>query len=60
LKNIHAAGVIHGDIRSPNLLIDKFGEVAIIDFDRAEKNESKTARKAEFKALTRILERKGR
>ena len=60
LKNIHAAGVIHGNIRSPNLLIDEFGDTTIIDFDRAEKNESQTAQDAEFNRLTQILERKGR
>jgi len=59
LKAIHAAGVLHRDIRSPNLLIDEFGESFIIDFDQAEKFDSESAQKAEFKRLSRILEGKG-
>lgn len=35
LKAIHAAGVLHGDLRSWNILIDELGGVSIIDFDRA-------------------------
>lgn len=58
LKAIHAAGVLHGDIRSPNLVIDEFGEASIIDFDQAEKIDSETAQMAEFKQLARILEAK--
>ena len=59
LKAIHAAGVLHGDVRSPNLLIDKFGESSIIDFDQAEKDGSESAQEAELKQLSRILEAKG-
>jgi serine/threonine protein kinase len=60
LKAIHAAGVLHGDIRSPNLLIDEFGESSIIDFDQAEKNDSEDAQESEFRRLSSILEGRGR
>lgn len=35
LKDIHAAGVMHRDVRSDNLLIDSENEVYILDFDSA-------------------------
>ncbi|KAF9039609.1 hypothetical protein BDZ89DRAFT_1060767 [Hymenopellis radicata] len=35
LSAIHAAGVIHRDLRAWNILIDSSGRISIIDFDRA-------------------------
>ena len=34
VKGIHAAGLLHGDIHSGNVLVDKEGRVKLIDFDR--------------------------
>lgn len=39
LDGIHDAGVVHRDIRPPNLLVNNAGEVFIIDFDKAELND---------------------
>ena len=35
MKSIHAAGVVHKDVRPDNLLINSCDEVYIIDFDSA-------------------------
>lgn len=45
LDGIHEAGVIHRDIRPPNLLVNQDGRVFVIDFDKAKlcDNESKFA-----------------
>jgi serine/threonine protein kinase len=35
LKSIHNAGIVHGNIRLDNLLVNDSGDVAIVDFDCA-------------------------
>ena len=35
-EEIHALGVIHGDVRSENIIISQEGKVWIIDFEFAE------------------------
>lgn len=35
IRDLHDAGVYHPDLNGHNLLIDRDGEVAVIDFDRA-------------------------
>lgn len=35
LDGIHKAGVVHNDIRPPNLLVNKDGKAFIVDFDKA-------------------------
>lgn len=39
LENIHARGVIHGDIKSDNIVVDEKGHIYIIDFGLAHKVE---------------------
>jgi len=57
LKSIHQAGVIHGDLRYDNLMVDASDEVAIIDFDRAIINPTESAKKEEYRELRRLLNR---
>lgn len=56
MKNIHAAGVRHQDIRPPNLLIDDAGNATILDFDRADLNSSLGARSREYARLVHLLD----
>jgi tRNA A-37 threonylcarbamoyl transferase component Bud32 len=56
LELIHEARVLHGDLRFENLLVMDSGEVAIIDFDRATMNAKRSARQAEYRALSRLLD----
>jgi hypothetical protein len=39
LQRIHENGVVHGDLRLPNILIDKENNVRIIDFGMSSKQE---------------------
>ncbi|KDQ20408.1 hypothetical protein BOTBODRAFT_169166 [Botryobasidium botryosum FD-172 SS1] len=55
LGEIHKAGVIHGDIRAQNLLVNESGEVTVIDFDAAFKCASRRAAKREHGVLHRVL-----
>ncbi len=58
LKEMHAVGVRHGDIRAENLLADDDGDgVAIIDFDRAKMDKpTDRIEHYESKILQKILE----
>lgn len=56
LRDIHQAGVLHRDIRAPNLLVNAAGKVAIIDFDRAEMGPTKDAQKREEERLSCLLD----
>ena len=54
LKSIHKAGVLHGDIRLPNLCLSDEGEATIIDFSHAKRyptQEEKDNEIAELRAL---------
>ena len=54
LKSIHKAGVLHGDIRLPNLCLNDEGEATIIDFSHATRyptQEEKDKEIAELRAL---------
>ncbi|KDQ19051.1 hypothetical protein BOTBODRAFT_171013 [Botryobasidium botryosum FD-172 SS1] len=55
LRKIHAAGILHNDIRRRNLLLSNSGEVTIIDFDRASRNPSPAAMAREIAELEQIL-----
>jgi RIO-like serine/threonine protein kinase len=55
LDSIHAAGYLHTDIRTPNLMIHDDGSVNIVDFDRAEEDDSEDSRKGERKDLLHAL-----
>ncbi|RDB15923.1 hypothetical protein Hypma_003520 [Hypsizygus marmoreus] len=52
---IHKAGVCHQDLRAPNLLVNESGGVAIVDFDIANTDASKDARKQEIEQLKCLL-----
>lgn len=58
MKDIHAAGVRHRDLRPENLLVNPDnGEVFIIDFDRAIiGRSSENALRAEFEDLEDVLD----
>jgi serine/threonine protein kinase len=56
LQEIHNAGVLHGDIRRPNLLIDNLGHACIIDFDWSKKTLSAKAKEEELKRLVDVLD----
>jgi serine/threonine protein kinase len=36
LESIHDAGILHGNLRLDNLLVNDSGDVAIVDFDEAK------------------------
>ncbi|KDQ10901.1 hypothetical protein BOTBODRAFT_147512 [Botryobasidium botryosum FD-172 SS1] len=55
LQKIHAAGVLHNDIRHRNLLISDAGEVTIIDFDCARWNPSAADKVREVAELKEVL-----
>ncbi|KAF9012952.1 hypothetical protein BDZ89DRAFT_1142694 [Hymenopellis radicata] len=55
LEKIHDRGVLHGDIRSWNLLLDNDSHANIIDFDQAELMTSELHRKREKKTLIMLL-----
>jgi len=55
LKAIHHVGVLHGDLRLPNMLENGPGGVAIIDFNSAVLDPSPEACSIELKAFSKIL-----
>ena len=56
LKEIHQAGVLHGDIELRNMCSTSSGEAYIIDFSHAEKNAVKVRRGAGEKEVEGICE----
>jgi serine/threonine protein kinase len=54
-RAIHAAGVLHGDIRRSNICISDSGEATIIDFSHAEKGSSPEEQQVEIDELRHIL-----
>ncbi|KAH8111486.1 hypothetical protein DFH11DRAFT_1613547 [Phellopilus nigrolimitatus] len=55
LKAIHAAGILHNDIRRRNLVVNETGEVAIIDFDRSTRKNSLIKQAQELAVLENVL-----
>ncbi|KAJ4466236.1 hypothetical protein J3R30DRAFT_2280291 [Lentinula aciculospora] len=55
LAEVHAAGIHHRDLRSPNIVIDKNGKVSIIDFDLARPYITGQQRKHERKRMLKLL-----
>lgn len=43
LRELHAVGIAHRDLRTDNVLVDRVGHVALVDFDRAVIGASRTA-----------------
>ncbi|KDQ19252.1 hypothetical protein BOTBODRAFT_51699 [Botryobasidium botryosum FD-172 SS1] len=56
LGRIHAAGVLHKDVRARNLVINDAGKVAIIDFDQATLRPSAAAKAREMARLKSVLD----
>lgn len=55
LDEIHAAGVLHRDLRSWNLLVNLQGSISIIDFDRATLSAHPNEYAAEKHRMQRFL-----
>lgn len=53
MKSFHACGVLHGDLRSWNMLFAKDGSISIIDFDSSS---IRTARQVDYEAESNRLE----
>ncbi|KAF9052280.1 hypothetical protein BDZ89DRAFT_1125735 [Hymenopellis radicata] len=56
LDGLHAADVLHGDLRTWNMLIDDDGQPALIDFDRARRNPSQDDIVKERARLVKLLD----
>lgn len=56
LRSIHAAKVVHGDLRLDNVMINDNGDVAIIDFDQAVMKSKKDELDKEYNAFAAFLE----
>ncbi|KIM40416.1 hypothetical protein M413DRAFT_28883 [Hebeloma cylindrosporum] len=54
-RKLHARGILHGDIRLNNLLMDSSGAVYIIDFDRAEVDPEEKQLQEEMDELAGLL-----
>ncbi|KAJ3510441.1 hypothetical protein NLJ89_g4668 [Agrocybe chaxingu] len=52
LTSIHEAGVVHGDVRSDNILVDGSNRFRIIDFDCATLEDPRTSLKMVFESQT--------
>ncbi|KAG6884596.1 hypothetical protein C0992_006057 [Termitomyces sp. T32_za158] len=55
LKNIHQAGICHGDIGEQNLMLTDDGRATIIDFDRAERDPYQHQKDAEVQELIALF-----
>jgi len=55
-EDIHRAGVRHHDPRVENLMVQHDGNVAVIDFDKAELNASESSKTREIEYLKDILD----
>ena len=56
MSAIHAAGVLHRDVRSWNLTFSPSGDVNVIDFDRASLHAREDQYKTELQRLERFIE----
>jgi serine/threonine protein kinase len=59
LRQIHEADVLHCDLRPQNLLLNEFGDAAIIDFDQSRRHGSKKGKTRERAELAHILDSLG-
>ena len=55
LESIHRAGILHGDIRSDNILIGDSG-VTIIDFGHSKRSDNQKAKDNEIAELRDLLD----
>ena len=55
-KEIHARGVLHGDVRAENILVKKDNSVVVIDFESSEMNADRNMLDAEEKQVKSLLE----
>jgi predicted Ser/Thr protein kinase len=55
LRSIHRAGILHGDIRLPNLCVTTSGEAFVVDFSHATESRSRKGKAQEIKDLAYIL-----
>lgn len=56
MEDIHRAGVRHHDPRVENHMVQDDGDIAIIDFDRAELDASESSKTREMGCLEDILD----
>jgi tRNA A-37 threonylcarbamoyl transferase component Bud32 len=55
LKGIHNAGIVHGNLRLDNLLINDSGDVGIVDFDHARLSYDAKEHERERQSLAGLL-----
>jgi hypothetical protein len=57
LELIHAAGILHGNLRLENLLVTDMGDVTIIDFNQGWNDASENELREEYALLYDMLHR---
>jgi tRNA A-37 threonylcarbamoyl transferase component Bud32 len=55
-EDIHRAGIRHHDPRLENLMVSSDGQVAVIDFDKAELDASESSKEREMRYVKEILD----
>ncbi|KAF9037346.1 hypothetical protein BDZ89DRAFT_441370 [Hymenopellis radicata] len=55
MTSIHAAGVLHRDLRTWNILVNDAGGISIIDFDRANIDAQEKDFRVEWERLEKLL-----
>ncbi|KAF8867533.1 hypothetical protein CPB85DRAFT_1449787 [Mucidula mucida] len=58
VSSIHAAGVLHRDLRTWNILVNDAGGISIIDFDRANTDAQDKDIQVEWERLEKLLKGK--
>lgn len=54
VRELHAVGLAHRDLRTDNVLVERSGGVSLVDFDRAVVAESHTAALADWVGVSRL------